>query len=147
MVGALDFYRETDLPALQIVPDEAHWTIDVPDLSEPWSAKASPIWQWLQEPWRYPVPSKSKAVTNLAALRGERITEAMRWEEDEWDLFAGPGPDVPKDEIRVIPLGTLLGHDETLGSVVNLPIGSGLWRDDASEWHPWGKQGQAENLQ
>jgi hypothetical protein len=25
-----------------------------------------------------------------------RVTEAMRWEDDEWELFAGPGPDVPK---------------------------------------------------
>jgi hypothetical protein len=89
------------------------------------------------EPWSYPVPSKSVAGTNLAALRGERITEAMRWEEDEWELYAGAGPDVAKEAMRVVPLGTLLAADMSLEAVVSLRIGEGLWRDADSAWHSW----------
>ena len=137
MLGALDFYRVSEIPAFQVVPDSAHWTIDVPDLSQPWSPITAPIWRWLHEPWSYPVPSKSVAGTNLDALRGERVTEAMRWEENEWELYAGAGPDVPKDAMRVVPLGTLVEADRSLEPVVNLRIGEGLWRDADSAWHPW----------
>jgi hypothetical protein len=98
MLGAFDYYQKRDIPALQIVPDQAHWTVDVPDMSMPCSATTEPVWQWLHEPWTYPVPKHSTAATNLAALRGERITEVMRWEEDEWEIFAGEGPDVREDE-------------------------------------------------
>ena len=137
MLGALDFYQVSEIPAFQIVPDTAHWTIDVPDLSQPWSPITAPIWKWLHEPWSYPVPSKSVAGTNIDALRGARITEAMRWEEDEWELYAGAGPDVPKDATRVVPLGTLVAADRSLEPVINLRIGEGLWRDTDSAWHPW----------
>ena len=63
----------------------------------------------------------------------------MRWEEDEWEIFAGDGPDGPKDEIRVVPLGTLLGADESLVPIVKLSIGEGLLRDHDpnSYWRPW----------
>lgn len=139
MRGALDFYQEIGIQALQVVPDAAHWTIDVPDLSQPWSATREPAWRWLYEEWPYPVPLKSVGITNLGALRGKKVTEVMRWEEDEWELFAGAGPDIPKSEMRVVPLGVLLAADESLAPVVNLPVGSGLWRDADSEWHPWGR--------
>lgn len=138
MLGAFDYYQKRDIPALQVVPDKAHWTIDVPDLSAPWSATTEPVWRWLKEPWTYPVPEDATATTDLAALRGERVTEAMRWEEDDWEIFAGDGPNVPKHELRVAPLGTLVGADESLVPVVHLAIGEGLLRDDPdSEWRTW----------
>jgi len=87
ILGAFDYYQKHDIPALQIVPDKAHWTIDVPDMSGPWEAAKEPGWRWLHEPWTYPVPENSTAATNLSALRGERITEAARWEEDEWEIL------------------------------------------------------------
>jgi hypothetical protein len=143
MLGVLDFYEKKDIPALQIVPDQDHWTIDVPNMSAPWSAHQEPVWKWLREPWTYPVRQDSTAVTDLAALRGERITEACRWEEDGWELFAGAGPDVAKDEMRVVALGTLLAVDPSLEPVISLAIGTGLWRDAASDWHPWVKKEEA----
>ena len=79
MLGVLDFYQVKEIQAFQIVPDETDWTLDIPDLSKPWSPTAAPAWRWLREEWTYPVPSKSVAITNLGALRGERITEVMRW--------------------------------------------------------------------
>lgn len=142
MLGAFDYYQKRDIPAFQIIPDKDHWTIDIPDMSEPWNATTEPVWRWLKEPWTYPVSEGATALTNLAALRGERVTEVMRWEEDEWEMFAGAGPDVPKDEMRVVALGTLVGADKSLFPAVNLSIEEGLWRDPEpdSEWHPWRKR-------
>jgi len=137
MLGALDYYQVTEIRTFQVLPDKNHWTVDIPDLARPWSPNAAPAWRWLDEPWTYPIPSKSVAATNIGALRGERVTEAMRWEDDEWELFAGAGPDVPRDEIRVVPIGILLAADDSLSPVVNLRVGSGLWRDAISEWRPW----------
>src|SRR5579859_1444134 len=146
MLGVFDYYRKKDISALQIVPDQDHWTIDVPDMSVPWSASQEPVWKWMREPWTYPVREDSTAITDLAALRGDRITEACRWEEDEWELFAGAGPDIAKDEMRMVALGTLLAVDPSLEPVTNLTIGTGLWRDATSEWHPWKKRGQSADI-
>ena len=145
LLGALDYYGVKTVEALQIVPDEAHWTSDVPNLSLPWSSTEAPAWRWLHEEWTYPVPSKSMAVTNLGALRGDRVTEVMRWEDDEWEMFAGAGPDIAQDQRRVVPLGVLLATDKSLLPIVDLPVGAGFWRDAASEWHPWGNSGEAAN--
>src|SRR5215467_6666693 len=54
MLGAFDYYRGKSIEAYQIVPDETHWTIDVPDLSQPWSPNQAPGWRWLKEEWKYP---------------------------------------------------------------------------------------------
>jgi hypothetical protein len=97
ILGAFDYYQKRDISALQIVPDEAHWTLDIPDMTAPLSVTGEPVWRWLREPWTFPVPKNSTATTDLAALRGEPVTEAARWEEDYWELFAGCGPDVPKE--------------------------------------------------
>jgi uncharacterized protein DUF4262 len=138
MLGTFDFYQRRDIPGFQIVPDNEHWTLDIPDLTRPWSAKSEPVWRWLHESWEYPVPPESVAATNLDALRGERITEAARWEDDQWELFAGAGPDVPPSEVRVIPLGTLLAVDPSLEVVTSLKVGKALWRDTSDfMWRPW----------
>ena len=144
MLGVFDYYQVNAIEAYQIVPDETHWTTEVPDLSQPWSSELAPAWRWLYERWTYPVPMNSVAITNLDALRGGRITEVMRWEEDEWEIFAGAGPDTREAERRVVPLGTLIAADPSLLPAVNLPIGSGFWRDSESEWHAWGSAGQAD---
>jgi hypothetical protein len=143
LLGALDYYRVDDVEAYQIVPDEAHWTLDTPNLGRAWSAKAEPVWQWLHVDWPYAVPPESTAMTNLDALRGARITEVARWGNDDWEMFAGPAPDVSYEEARVVPLGTLVAADPSLRPVVDLKVGEALWRDpDGGEWHPWGKAPQ-----
>ncbi len=38
----------------------------------------------------------------------------MRWEKDEWEIFAGAGPDITEPERRVVPLGVLLAADPSL---------------------------------
>jgi len=141
LLGALDYLKLEQIRALQITPDRNHWTIDIPDMQEPWNPSVQPIWQWLERAWAYPVSSKSKAITNLDALRGHPVTEVSRWEEDEWEMFAGAGPDVEKADIRTVPLGTMIAIDETVRSAFDLEVGSGIWRDDeGGEWQAWGKQ-------
>jgi hypothetical protein len=140
MLGAFDYYRGRNVEAYQIVPDESHWTIDVPDLSQPWGPTQGPGWRWLKEEWKYPVPKTSVALTDLTVLRGGKITEVMRWEEDQWEIFSGAGPDIPESERRIVPLGVLLGADESLLPAVDLRVETGFWRDkEETEWHPWGK--------
>jgi hypothetical protein len=144
MLGATDFYQKTDIPVMQIIPDDEHTTLDVPDMSLPWSPQSFPVWQYLSTPWTLSVPSTSEVVTDLDALRGLPITEACRWEEDYWELFTGGGPDVPKEERRVVGLGVLLAIDPSLKAVLDLKIGDGIWREDRSEWHIWETQRAAE---
>jgi hypothetical protein len=146
VLGAFDYYRGKNIECYQIVPDEAHWTIDVPDLSRPWNSIHAPGWRWLKEEWTYPVPKSSVALTDLNALRGERITEVMRWEEDQWEIFSGAGPEIPESERRVVPLGVLLEADKSLLPAVDLRVGTGFWRNDDSEWTPWsGNEQRGEN--
>ncbi|WP_263415886.1 DUF4262 domain-containing protein [Terriglobus albidus] len=138
ILGALDYYRVASLPAFQVVPDAEHRTVDVPNMREPWNPRMALAWRWLKESWDKPIPAKSVALTNIEALRGQRITEAARWEEDEWELFAGAGPDVQEQDRRVVPIGILLESDPTLAPVVDLSVSKALWRDTESDWHPWG---------
>lgn len=138
MLGALDYYGSREVAAYQVLPDKDHWTVDIPNFEEEWDAPANGPWRWLREEWLYPVPRNSLATTNLAALRGGRITEAARWEENEWELFAGAGPDVNPEDARVVPLGVLLGADESLSAVVDLGVGEALWRDKSGgPWSRW----------
>ena len=138
MLGALDFYDQKIVNGLQIVPDKEHWTVDIPDLTEVRSVKTAPVWQWLDNPWKECVPNKAVAITNLSALQGAPITEAMRWEEGEWEMFAGAGPDVNKGDIRIVPLSTLLAVDPSINAVISLGVGKGLWRDPVDlVWQPW----------
>jgi hypothetical protein len=137
MLGAMDFYKKQEVDALQIVPDKAHWTVDVPDMTRAWNPNTSAAWRWLKGAWPYAVPPSSHALTDLNALRGASVTEACRWEEDYWELFAGAGPEIPDEQRRVVPLGTLLDADPSLTRILELPIGEGMWRDELSDWHVW----------
>lgn len=138
-LGVFDFYNREDIQFVQILPDKEHITMDVPDMSVEFDATSQRIWQWLVRDWDYPVPRSSTVVTNLKALYGENATEVMRWEVDEWEMFAGAGPDVLKEDMRVVPLGVLLGIDRSLEPALQLEVGKGLWRDNSDLiWHPWG---------
>lgn len=140
MLGAIDHYGSRPVSAIQLVPDDAHHTIDTPDMSLPISASATSAWRWLEETWPYPITHDSVVMTNLAALRGEPVTEAARWEEDEWEIFAGAGPDVDPEDVRAVPLAVLLAFDPSLEPVTRLPVGKALWRDGrGTTWNAWGK--------
>lgn len=145
LLGALDYYSIKDVEAYQIVPEEKHRTLDVPNMAKEWSATGEPVWQWLHEDWTHPVPRESEVMTNLDALRGAPITEACRWEDEYWEMFAGPGPDVSEDEARLVPLGCLLAADPSLAPIVNLKNGDGLYRDgEGGEWIRWEPKAKSE---
>ena len=75
LLGVIDYYKGADIPAYQIVPDPAHFTYDIPDMSKKWDVSTEPVWQWLDRKWQYDVPEKSQVTTNLEALQGAAITE------------------------------------------------------------------------
>lgn len=142
LLGAIDFYSGETVTALQCVPDEAHMTIDVPDLSTERCGHSQPVWRWLTDAWPYSCAQSASATTNIAALRGAPITEVARWEENYWEMFAGNGQEVTEDEARIVPVATLLAADPTLARALELEIGDGLWRHtEAGEWTPWRAHG------
>lgn len=138
MLGVFDILKVEEVQAFQIFPDKDHFTLDIPEMSLAWSESSLPVWKWLSKEWNYSVPEDSTVITNLDFLRGEKITEVMRWENNEWEAFAGSGPDVEKKDVRVINLGTVLGIDPTLKPIVNLEVGKGIWRDSTDlKWKKW----------
>ncbi|TWU07808.1 DUF4262 domain-containing protein [Stieleria varia] len=138
LMGIADYYQGQSVRVRQIVPDDDHETVDIPDMSEPYCEEDDSAWKWLTAEWCYPIASDSIAVTNLDALQGYVITEVTRWSETQWEMFSGAGPDVDESDIRLVPMATLLGVDPTLAPVTRLDVEAGLWRDDIEdEWTVW----------
>lgn len=141
MLGTYDYFQLDEIKAYQIKPitPKLTLTLDIPDMKIKWEGNLNPIWQWLKNEWKYPIPQNSKVVTNLDVLRGNKVTEIMRWKQNEWEGFAGAGPDVKKEDIRIVPVGTILALDSSLISITELEIGKGLWRENESKtWNSWG---------
>lgn len=138
LIGVFDYYDVNVVKAYQIIPNSKFFTLDIPQMSKVWNEVSQPIWKWLSVKWNYPVPENSKVTTNLNSLFGEKITEVMRWEDDEWEAFAGPGPDVNEEDVRIVSMGTMLGIDPTLEPIMSLKVGKGLWRDSIElSWKKW----------
>lgn len=139
LLGVWDYYKINDLTVLQIIPDRNHYTLDIPNMTTEYNPSKQPIWKWLTEEWGYPVQESSIVFTNIETLFGKKITEVMRWEESEWEMFAGNGEEVNKENLRAISLGTILGIDPTLMPAIELPVEKGIWRDeDSLKWNSWG---------
>lgn len=137
LLAAFDYYGNEEVKAKQILPNSRFRTIDVPNMAEEWQ-ESGPIWRCLQSNDSGRSPKLDRAVTNVRALRGERITEAARWEDDSWELFAGHGPDVLSEDVRVVPLSILMAFDPSLAEIASLEVGQARWRDaEATEWQAW----------
>lgn len=135
MLGVYDYYNVDKITAYQIIPENR--TLDTPLMSQPMSAN-DPIWKWLDMDWNFNVPKNSYVITDIDSLKGKTIVELMRWEDHVWEMFSGPGPEFKEEDIRIVPLGTILGIDDTLQRTVNLAVGKGLWRENKdSEWNDW----------
>jgi len=135
MLGVYDYYKVDKITAYQIIPKER--TLDIPLMSNALIPN-DPVWKWLSMDWNIDAPKNSYVITDLNALKGKTITEVTKWEDHVWDMFSEPGPDVKKEDMRIVPLGTILGIDATLQPIVDLTIGKGLWRDDKdSSWQDW----------
>lgn len=135
MLGVYDYYNVDEITAYQITPEDR--TMDTSLMSEPMIPN-DPIWKWLDINWDINAPKNSYVITDLDSLKGKTIIELTRWEEHVWEMFSGPGPDVSENDIRTVPLGTILGIDSTLEVITNLTVGQGLWRDNKySSWQDW----------
>jgi hypothetical protein len=138
LLGALDYFGVRSVVTYQLVPEGIHRTREIPDMSRPFDPAREPVWRWLREAWSLPFPEEASAMTTLAALRGEAVTKAARWEEDYWELFVGGPPEKGDPDVRSVPLAVLLGLDPSLRPVSELAIGSALWRDgEYDAWHAW----------
>jgi hypothetical protein len=138
LLGAMDVAATDDVDALQVVPLGELETIDVPDMTASFDTEREPVWRWLDDTWDLNIPRDATAVTNLDALRGHAVTEAARWEPDQWELFSGSGPDTPPEEIRIVPVWTLVGADPSVRAVLDLAVGKALARDWPGDWQTWG---------
>jgi hypothetical protein len=51
---------------------------------------------------------------------------------------------VKEEDIRVVPLGVLLGADQSLEDVLGLEVGKGIWRDaNELKWQQWRKRSES----
>jgi hypothetical protein len=141
ILGIFDYYQRKDIDVLQIVPDPKYYTIDIPNMAKEFAEISEPVWKWLTKEWDYPVSKKATVITNIDAMQGQKITEIVRWEVDEWEGFVGSGDEVNQDDVRVVSLATMLGIDDSLLPILSLEIGKGFWRDaDELKWQQWGAE-------
>ncbi len=139
LLGAIHFFKNKEIKAYQIIPDKDKFSLEIPNMSIEFTPKKFPIWKWLVNNWDLNVPKNSTVTTNLKALYGEKITEVMRWEIDNWEMFAGNGTEVEESDIRIVPIGVIIGIDDSILPALNLDIEKGLWRDISDlEWNAWG---------
>jgi hypothetical protein len=138
LLGAVSYADLQDPPAFQLLPDAAHQTVDLPEMHKSVTLNSNGVWRWIDAEWTYPFAKRTDVVTNVAALQGNRITEVNIWEDGEWEMFAGAGPEVAPVDIRIVPIGTLIGADASLERITTLKPGDGLWRDSSElVWHEW----------
>lgn len=137
MLGVYDYYNIDSFDALQVIPSKELYTLDIPEMAFPWDREKEPIWKWLKDEWEYEIPENSDVVTNLDALNGRKVTEIMRWETDQWEMFAGSGPDVFEKDMRVVPIGVMLGIDKSIEVSLDLKVGTGFWREENGTWNSW----------
>ena len=84
-----------------------------------------------------PVPENALVVTNIDALLGHTVIEAMRWETDGWEMFTKPPAEMEKKEMRVVSIATLLAIDTSLQVTLGLDVETGVWRESADDdWTP-----------
>lgn len=135
-LGVYDFYNMGTISAYQLYPKNFDF-IDIPDMSMKWN-ELHPVWCWLGLEWNKKIPISSYAITNIDFLKGGTITEVMRWKEGYWEMFVGSGSDVLDKDVRILPISTFIGVDQTLDVVFNLKQNEGIWRDPIDlEWNEW----------
>lgn len=138
MLGVYDIYNIDKINAFQIIPDEAHFTLDVPDMTKTFSHSNTPVWKYLNSDWDLEIPESSQATTDLDFLKGKPITEIIRWEEDFWEMFHSDGREIPKEQRRVVGISTMLAIDHKILEALKLPLKKGLYRDkNETEWTFW----------
>ena len=114
MLGVYDFFKIANIDAFQIIPDLKYYTLDIPNMSKEFKPFQEPVCQWLIRNSDVKTLESSTVVINMCVMFNEEITEVVRVENDEWEVFAGAGTDVKFEDIRVVSLGTIIGIDKTM---------------------------------
>ena len=53
-------------------------------------------------------------------------------------MYHGDGTEMPKDQIRIVSIGTMLGIDPSIIAAFDVPLEKGLYRESADEeWKKW----------
>jgi hypothetical protein len=139
MLGVYDFYKINTISGTQILPQGPQKTLDVPDMNQNFDPLKEPVWRWLDKEWDLPIPEDSYVLTNIDVLQGYLITEIVRCDDNEWEMFTGNPAEIPKKEKRIVPFGTLLSIDNTIEEAMFLKVGKGYWRESQENgWQKWG---------
>ena len=139
MIGVSDYYQLKCFNAFQIIPSKERRSIEIPDMSIQLNSKTAGCWRFLIDAWEYSIPKLSTVLTDLDVLMGKPVVELVRVEEDQWEMFSGPGFDFEKSNLRIIPIGVLLEKDITLRSSLTIPVDKGLYRNNLQHrWKDWG---------
>lgn len=137
-LGAADYYDADQVVLQQIVPSGTWRTLDVPDMGSPIDSVVNSPWRWLKHDWDYSVPAKSMVAVDTAVLCGAYAMECVRWETDYWEAFSKSVELIDRADVRLVPVGTLIGLDPTTSEILDLSVGKGLWRTAAGlVWQPW----------
>lgn len=139
LLGAIDFYKDKNIKAYQLIPPEFHQTIDMPDMRQELTPQSAPVWRWMKGGWPYKVQADCLVETNHAALKGNPVTDVSYFGDWEWQMFAGDPQEVKDEDVFYCHLATLLAFDSTLEPALGLPVRTGLFRESDSKgpgpWH------------
>ncbi len=95
----------------------------------------SGAWRWLpKREAPHAIPEGASAATELAVLRGEEVTHVRRWSAHDW-VWSDPTLLRNWEDVRTVPLISLLASDPTLMCALSLRVGEGLQR--LSQSHDW----------
>ena len=138
MLGAFDYYNTDFIKSRQIIVDSVY-SLDVPNMYNELKEETSGCWKYLNTNWTYKIPSNSSAAIDIDFLKGDTITEVMRWENDYWEMFTRDGSNIEKSHSRIVPMSLLLESDKSLEKVLTISIGKGVWRESKEDhWKNWG---------
>lgn len=139
MLGASDYHgrKGESFLAKQIVPMGDGFTLDVPKMDVDFRSPVNLPWRWGFEDWPFDVPENSFAVTDLACLRGRAAIQVVRWEDDQWECFSDDPDNIDKSDIRIVPLGVMMGLDMSLPMICDMGVEDGFIRDVDGEWMKW----------
>lgn len=142
LLGAIEYCPSVPLRAYQLIAPLVSKTIDQPDTSSVTDLEREP-WKWLTSDWTFPVPRTSRVVTDTDLLMGRPALEAVRWEDEVWEVFSRPGPEIEKSDVRIVPLSVILS-DQSNVSLMYLDIGGALWRASGdTDWVKWIRRADA----
>lgn len=139
LLGVNDFYNDKSILSYQIHQIGNMTSVDIPNMNCKFKPEDQPIWRWLTCKNDLNIPQNSKVVINKDILYGAKALEIMRWDENEWEIYSMNPENLDEDDMRIIPVSTIIGIDNSLERILELNVGKGLIRDSPNNaWESWG---------